>query len=167
MNRYIVYVDKIETARVEIEAEDDASAIEKAKRACFYYQPSISNRIGEAKIMQKGPAGEPLVKLPTEWEIYTSMPGHAAANRAITVAAKKVATAMQKDHKAKHDIGPKLVHSLVNKHIAPVFKKYHDFGTGDTEPRANMASYLSAYAKGLGVERDTCEKIYEEVRWNL
>ena len=150
-----------------VEQAKAARAIEEAKRACFYYQPSVNDRIDKAVIMQKGPAGEPLVKLPTSWEIYTSMPGSGVANRAISASAKKVATAMKKARDAKKDVGPKLVHALVQKHVTPVFKKYHDFGTYDTEPRANMADYLSKYAKGLGVERDTCEAIYEEVRWNL
>ena len=167
MNRYIIYVDKIETKRIELEAENDESALRSAKAACFYYQPSVSDRLGEAKIMQKGPAGEPLVKLPSQWEIYTSMPGHVKANKAITAAAKKVTTWMKKAKEKEQDVGPKLVHMLVKDYVAPVFKKYQDFGTGDTEPRANMASYLSAYAKGLGSPRDVCEAIYEEIRWNL
>jgi len=101
---------------------------------------------------------------PSEWDIYSSMPGSKRVNAAITKRAEKVAHLMAAAAE-KSDIGPKLVMTLVKKHITPVFDKYQKFGTYDTEPRAQMAWWLATQAKALGSPAH--DAIYEAVRWDL
>jgi hypothetical protein len=101
---------------------------------------------------------------PSEWDIYSSMPGSKRVNAAITKRAEKVAHLMAKAS-VDADVGPKLVMALVKKHISPVFDKYQQYGTYDTEPRAQMAWWLSTVAKEQG--SPAAEAIYEAVRWDL
>ena len=101
---------------------------------------------------------------PSEWDIYSSMPGSKRANAAITKRAEKVARIMQERAK-ENDIGPKLVLQLAKLHISPVFDKYEKFGTYDTEPRAQMAWWLATTAKELGSPAH--DAIYEAIRWEL
>ena len=167
MNKYKVrvYAESFTTIEVEAENEDDAKV--KAEGKCLYGYQSWSDGktiLNKSKILDSGPIDRPLVRCPSEWEVYSSMPGSKKINAAITRAALKCSEAMLARSK-KQDIGPKLVQELAQRHIAPVFKKYAEFGTGDTEPRANVASYLSKYAKELGAEAH--DEIYEAVRWNL
>ncbi len=167
MNKYKVRVYVERFTDVEVEAENEEDAKTKAAGKCLYGFHDWSNGqtiLNKSKIIDSGPVDRPLVRCPDEWEVYSSMPGHKGANAAITRAALKCAEAMLVKSK-KQDIGPKLVQELAQRHIAPVFKKYSKYGTGDTEPRANVASYLSRYAKALGSE--AYEEIYEAVRWNL
>ena len=98
---------------------------------------------------------------PREWDIYSSMPGSKRANAAITKRAQKVADLL-KERAKTDDIGPKLVMTLVEKHIKPVYDKYQKFGTYDTEPRAQMAWWLATTAKELGSHAH--DAIYEAVR---
>ena len=165
MPKYRVRVEMTSYETVEVKSETPQGAIKEAmhqaQRSCY----GKTSKSGE--ILSTGPEDEPLVKCPTEWEIYSSMSGATKANAAITEAALQVTARMLKAHKDGHDIGPKIVSTFVKDHLKPVFKKYNKFGTGDSEPRANMADYLSRYAKGLGVGREMSEAIYEEIRWNL
>lgn len=101
---------------------------------------------------------------PSEWDIYSSMPGSKRVNAAITKRAEKVARIMRERSK-EEDLGPKLVMQLVKLHISPVFDKYQEFGTHDTEPRAQMAWWLSTVAKEQG--SPAAEAIYEAVRWDI
>ena len=101
---------------------------------------------------------------PSEWDIYSSMPGSKRVNAAITKRAEKVAALIVANSK-HHDVGPKLVMALVEKHIKPAFDKYQEYGTYDTEPRAQMAWWLSQVAKEQG--SPAAEAIYEAVRWEL
>jgi hypothetical protein len=164
MNRYRVKVLLSSYVFNDVEAEDDEAALKAAQSRYSWNFDRRGEQIVGAEIVTKGPAGEPLVKCPTEWEIYTSMAGHAKVNAAITAAAQRCTKEMLKASKEQVDIGPKFVLNLANKHVKPVFKKYDKYGTGDTEPRANVASYLSRYAQELGGDAD---EIYDAVRWSL
>ena len=152
-----VYAEKFTT--VTVTAENETEAKEKAQSECLYgyRQWSDSKTITGAKIVSSGPVGEPLIKMPEEWEIY-NLDENAkigkTANAKITAAVRMACADILAKHKANEDVGPKYVAKLFEKYVGPVFKKYSKLGTYDGEPRRAVAHILAKYAAWTGADYD-------------
>jgi hypothetical protein len=106
-------------------------------------------------------------KIPETWEVY-STDDYArkgkTCNAKITAAVRMALADMEHISKTQ-DIGPKTATALFKKHVKPVFDKYKELGTYDTEPRMHVANVFAKYATRLGVRDD--EDIYEAIRWGV
>jgi hypothetical protein len=106
-------------------------------------------------------------KIPERWDIYDldeNAKRGKTANAKITAAVRMALADMESMSKTQ-DIGPKMVTKLFKKYVDPVFKKYEDLGTYDTEPRAMVAEVFERYAVRLGAGSAAREEIYETLRW--
>ena len=103
-------------------------------------------------------------KIPETWEVYSTdeyARKGKTCNRKITEGVRKALVEMETMSKTQ-DIGPKIAIKLFNKHVKPVFNRYKELGTYDTEPRANVADVFARYAKYLSGDD---EAVYEALRW--
>jgi hypothetical protein len=147
MAKYKVRVKVTSYVTVVVEASGEKDALDKAAYDARFSHASTFNKVYEAdKVLFIAKEGHPCVQVPSDWQIYSDMPGAEAANAAITEAATKLG-----DHlvKAKKDLSTAVIKEAVQKVVSPVFKTYRRFGTGDTEPRDLMANFVAAFSKGL------------------
>jgi hypothetical protein len=103
-------------------------------------------------------------KIPETWDIYSTDKYEKkakTANAKITAAVRMALADMEHISK-ENDLGPKVATKLFKNYIKPVFDKYQELGTYDTEPRAMVADVFGRYAEKLGGDG---EAIYEAVRW--
>lgn len=164
--RHRVRVEIVEVRTVEVVTDADqepAAVLATAERETGYQDPfSRGKRVRALEVVKSGPADRPLVDLPTNYQLYSSMPGAAEANRTIQAAVSEVAEAMVARARAGKDVGPKFVAGEFRAKVAPLFEKYAELGAEDSEPAAVVADFLGRWAKGLGGRQDD---IYEAVRW--
>lgn len=151
-SKYKVLVRAKTYTHVEVTAENEEQAKEKAIKECEYGYHQWSDRPTpyEAEVKYSGPADEPLVKFPEDWQIYSSMKGADKVNAKITANVRMACADMLAKSRKNEDIGPKYVRSLMEKYIDPVFKKYREYGTYDSEPMGQVRWFLAGYASKLG-----------------
>ena len=157
--QYKVQVYAESFTAITVTAENEEQAKEKAaSNANFgYHNWSSSRVITGTKVIDSGPADEPLIKMPEEWEIYSHDEYEKigkTANAKITAAVRMACADILAKHKAKEDVGPKYVAKLFGKYVSPVFKKYEKLGTYDGEPRRAVAHILAKYAAWTGADYD-------------
>ena len=169
MQRYNVRVKAQSYLDIEVEAENPAEAISIAEnRAGHGYhrwndRPSISTGYGE--VLMSGPAGQPLIKMPITWEIYSTDEYEKiakTANARITAAVTMACADIVARHKRNEDTGPNYCATLFTKYVAPVFKKYAKLGTYDGEPKCNVSHIIAKYAQWAGADYD---EVYDTIRW--
>jgi len=106
-------------------------------------------------------------KIPETWEVYSTdeyARKGKTCNAKITAAVRMALADMESISK-EQDIGPKTAVKLFKKYVKPVFDKYKELGTYDTEPRMHVADVFAKYATRLGVTND--DEIYEALRWGV
>ena len=106
---------------------------------------SVNENLGELLLRLEGAAPE----IPTEYEIYSTMPGAARANAAIVKAVAALRDDVLATYKAV-DVGPKFVRAAIKKHIDPVFTKLSKYGTLDGEPMGVVEWYLKRLLISVG-----------------
>lgn len=145
MPNYVIAVEKTVIVKVEVRAKNDQEAFAEAERSArnSFHPTTYAPPVTKAKsILFVTPDGEPAVKLPSSWEIYSSVRGSEKVNAKITEAVTKVKNEILKLHKAKKDVGALALNALTKRHISPVLDRYERYGTHDTEPRAAIRHYL-------------------------
>jgi len=169
MQRYKVRVSAKTYIDIEVDAESSMEAIKIAEdRASYGYQRWSDRPVifdGNGQILMSGPAGSPLIKMPTTWEIYSvgenEKPAK-TANARITAAVTMACADIVARHNKNEDTGPAYCATLFTKYVAPVFKKYEKLGTYDSEPKGNVAHIIAKHAQWAGADYD---EVYDAVRW--
>ena len=170
MLRYKVTVYGQVTTSVEVDAESADEAVKKAEQSTLYgYHrwsdcPQIFH--GKGVVQSYGKIGEPLINIPETWEIYSTDEYEKiakTANAEITAAVRMVCADIVMKSKSGKTVDAAYCQKLYSKHITPVFKKYEKLGTGDTEPRANVANIVSKFAAWAGADGDD---VYEALRYH-
>lgn len=164
--RYRVRVEVVEVRTVEVvtdAGQEPEAVLAAAADAASLADPfSRGKRYRALEVVKSGPADRPLVDVPADYQLYSSMPGAGQANRDIQAAVAEVAEAMLARSKAGKDVGPKFVSGEYRAKVAPLLRKYAELGGEDSEPAAVVADFLGRWAKGLGGRQDDT---YEAVRW--
>lgn len=104
-------------------------------------------------------------KIPEDWQIYSTdkyAKKAKTANAKITAAVRMALADMEFHSKQDLDVGPKYAVRCFRKYIDPLFRRYQELGTYDSEPRAAVADVFAKYAKRLGANDND---VYEALRW--
>ena len=169
MQRYKVRVFAKSYTDVEIDAESNTEAIRLAENRADHGYNRWSDRpmimTGAGQVVAVGNVGEPLIKIPETWEIYSFDENEKPAkiaNAKITAAVRMACADIVARHKKNEDTGPAFCTKLFAKYVAPVFKKYEKLGTYDSEPKGNVAHIIAKHAQWAGADYD---EVYDAVRW--
>jgi hypothetical protein len=150
MNTYKVQCRVSHLVNVEVRAESEASAMEMAAKDARFGRGGTpySEEASAIKVLAMGKNGRPAMAIPTDWQIYSSMPGAISANKAITEAVAKVAENLAQLAE-KGDLCRSRIKDQVVAHLHPLFKRYEKFGTYDSEPGDQVAMFLASWCKSI------------------
>jgi hypothetical protein len=152
---YKVQVRVTKLVNVEVKGQGEEDAMRQAERLASWPDGDggYDRKVEAVKVLFIAKQDHPAMTVPTEWEIYSSMKGADKVNSIITEKVTKVAEECVVLAKAQ-DLSKGKVVALVVKHIQPVFKRYDEYGTSDSEPGDKVAMFLAKWCSKLGAGLD-------------